>query len=164
MRAIAEMSKPDAMSIRFRPPLWPQLFILLPGLASGLHIMLVLHIEVGFLIPWIALLVLTCALGRWFGITLTTTDAVLYSLRPRRIPWTSIQAVTQEHVIGTRQVALWTDTGQRIALRAPIVAWPGVGNKQFDKHFHTIGRWWLEHRGADWSPAPPPRYFVAPIS
>lgn len=88
---------------------------------------------------------------RWFGVTLTSTDAIVHNLRRRRVPWSAIQGVTQESVLGARRVLLWTSGSERIPLRAPTT-FLGLGGKRFDEEFHAIGRWWLEHRGPGWAP------------
>jgi hypothetical protein len=90
-----------------------------------------------------------------FGIDLTPTDAVVYNLRRRRIAWRQIQAVTQERYAGCRRVVLWTDTADRIELRAPSLDIIPLGRGRFERDFHTIGRWWLQHRGPDWQPVRP---------
>jgi hypothetical protein len=80
-------------------------------------------------------------------IDLTPTEAKVNSLRRRRIPWSAVQAVTQEPLMGGRRVVLWTVTGERVPLRAPLVDFTVIGDGAFDDRFHVIGRWWLSHRG-----------------
>lgn len=89
-------------------------------------------------------------LQRWFGVTLTETDAIVYGLRRRRVPWSRIQAVTHEPFLGSRRVILWTDSG-RVPLRAPST-YLGLGSERFDRDYHRLGQSWLAHRGPDWQP------------
>lgn len=86
---------------------------------------------------------------RWFGITLTPTEAIVHSLRWRRIPWSQVQAVTQEPFCGIRRVVLWTPNGRQ-PLRAPVTQWFGLGKERFERDYHAIGQFWLAHRGPDW--------------
>jgi hypothetical protein len=89
----------------------------------------------------------------WFGVNLTPTHAVVNSIRRDRVSWGRVQAVVEEPFLGGRRVVLWTDEGRRIPLRAPIVDFTSVGARRFDRDFHTIGQWWLQHRGPDWQPS-----------
>lgn len=104
----------------------------------------------GVVLPLLSLLT-----SRPFGITLTPTAAVVHNIRRRTIPWTDVQAVRVEPYAGTRTVVIYEAGGRLTRLRAPItgvLAW----DRGFEEKFHTIGRWWLDHRGPDWFPVPPP--------
>jgi hypothetical protein len=102
------------------------------------------------LVTLIPLLVLQT---RWFGITLTPAEAQVHNLRRRHIRWADVQGVTVEKVLGGRTVILHEAGGRRTRLRAPLTA-PLSRDRRFDEKFHTIGQWWLTHRGPDWTPKP----------
>jgi hypothetical protein len=94
--------------------------------------------------------------GRGFGVTLTPSSARVHNLRRRDIPWSAVQAITIEKYLTARTIVLYDATGRRTRLRAPVtgfLAW----DQQFEEKFHTIGQWWLAHRGPGWAPvwAPP---------
>lgn len=103
---------------------------------------------------WIALLLLLpgIALQRWFGITLTPTHARIHNLRRRSIAWADVQAITDEPFFGVHRVLLWTADGRRIPLRAPMTTLGRLGWRRFERDYHQIGRWWLTHRGPNWTP------------
>jgi len=82
--------------------------------------------------------------NRWFGVTLTPTEARVHNLRRRVIRWDDVRAVTVESLLGTRTVVLYED-GRRTRLRAPstgFLAW----DRSFEAKYHVIGQWWLAHR------------------
>jgi hypothetical protein len=84
------------------------------------------------------------------GITLTPE---VHNLRRHTIRWADIQAIQVEGYLGSRAIVIYRTDGSRVRLRAPItgfLAW----DRRFDEKFHTIGRWWLDHRGAGWAPGP----------
>ena len=90
------------------------------------------------------------------GITLTPSAAVVHNLRKRIIPWSDVQGVHTESSLGQRTVVIYEATGRRTRLRAPVT---GVlsRDRRFEEKFHAIERWWLAHRGPDWTPVPPPQ-------
>ncbi|MDQ0762213.1 hypothetical protein [Streptomyces canus] len=94
--------------------------------------------------------------GRYFGVTLTQSTAVVHNLRRRTIQWADIQAILIEPFQGTRTVVIYEADGRRTRLRAPITGFLSW-DSGFDEKFQTIGTWWLEHRGPGWAPVPPPR-------
>ncbi|KPI02346.1 hypothetical protein OK074_5347 [Actinobacteria bacterium OK074] len=102
-----------------------------------------------------AMLVLGVLLPSYFGVNLTPSAAVVHNFRRRTIPWADIQGIQIESILGARTVVLYEANGRRTRLRAPttgFLAWdPG-----FEEKFHVIGGWWLEHRGPNWTPVPPP--------
>lgn len=99
-------------------------------------------------IPAATVLLVLCVLeNRWFGITLTATEARVHNLRRRRIRWSDVRAVTTEKVFGTRVVVLH-EQNRRTRLRAPMTGWL-MKDRRFEQKYHTIGQWWLEHRGLD---------------
>lgn len=112
-----------------------------------------------YLVPavtaWAALLLLALVIPTRFGITLTPSAAIVHNLRRRTIPWADIQAIQIEPLLGSRTVVLHEASGRRTRLRAPITG-PLSWDRRFEEKFHTIGQWWLAHRGPDWTPLPPP--------
>ncbi|MGH1554427.1 hypothetical protein ACRAWF_28255 [Streptomyces sp. L7] len=97
-----------------------------------------------------------------FGITLTPSAVVVHNLRRRTIPWPDIQAVQPESLLGTTTIVLYEANGRRTRLRAPSTGFP-ARDRHFEEKFHTIGTWWLAHRGPDWTPFPPrPAWPTAP--
>ena len=101
--------------------------------------------------PFVLLIV-----GRYFGITLTQSTAIVHNIRRRTIQWADIQAICIEPFQGTRTVVIYEAGGRRTRLRAPLTGFLSW-DSGFDEKVHTIGTWWLEHRGPDWAPVPPPR-------
>ncbi|WP_377273785.1 hypothetical protein [Peterkaempfera sp. SMS 1(5)a] len=96
------------------------------------------------------------------GIALTPSAAIVYGWGRRSIPWSRIQGVQVESALGERAVVLYEEGGRRTRLRAPSST-PFVGrDSAFEEKFHTIGEWWLAHRGPDWAPARPPGWWVGP--
>ncbi|WP_369225394.1 hypothetical protein AB5J52_31550 [Streptomyces sp. R39] len=107
------------------------------------------------LVIWGVLLPLVLITSRSFGITLTPSAAVVHGFRRRSIPWSDVQAVQIESLFGNRTVVIYEAGGRATRLRAPstgFLSW----DRGFEEKFHTIGRWWLDHRGPDWIPVPPP--------
>ena len=94
--------------------------------------------------------------ARAFGVTLTASSAHVHNLRRRTIPWSAVQAITIEKFALSRTIVLYDATGRRTRLRAPITGFL-TWDRHFEEKFHTIGQWWLAHRGPDWAPlwAPP---------
>jgi hypothetical protein len=104
-------------------------------------------------IPIAAMLFIVTALEtRWFGVTLTSTEVRVHSLRRRTIRWTDVRAVTTENVLGTRVVVVHEEN-RRTRLRAPITGWL-TWDRHFDQKYQTIGQWWLEHSGTVEQPLP----------
>nr|WSY53555.1 hypothetical protein OG999_27815 [Streptomyces sp. NBC_00886] len=142
--------------------MWQRIVPVAP--AIGMSVVLLTRFRTGrpssdellaWLVMWVALLALDVVLPSYFGITLTPSAAVVRNLRRRTIPWADIQGVQIESILGTRSVVLHEADGRRTRLRAPFtgfLAW----DRHFEEKFHVIGRWWLDHRGPDWTPAPPP--------
>jgi hypothetical protein len=144
-----EVPKPGS---KLHLPLWTYsplvaaaIFIQLASLARGvfrpgLALVSALFIAEGLLLP------------RWVGVTLTETHAIVYRRLRRRVPWSQIQAITQEPFLGSRRVVLWTRQG-RVALWAPTTCF-GLCAKRFERDFHALGQFWLAHRGDAWEPEP----------
>ncbi|MFK4099597.1 hypothetical protein ACI2L1_05855 [Streptomyces sp. NPDC019531] len=104
---------------------------------------------------WAALLFVPLIMNRHFGITLSQSTAIVHNLRRRTIQWAEVQVIRIEYVLGTRTVVIYEADGRRTSLRAPITGFLSW-DREFEEKFHKIGRWWLEHRGEDWVPVPPP--------
>ncbi|MEU7382552.1 MULTISPECIES: hypothetical protein [unclassified Streptomyces] len=113
------------------------------------------HVVVPGLFAWGALLLLAVITSRFFGVTLTPSAAVVHNFRRRTIPWSNVQAIRIESFFGNRTVVIYEAGGRRTRLRAPITGFLNW-DRGFEEKFHVIGRWWLEHRGPDWVPVPPP--------
>ena len=102
---------------------------------------------------WGVLPVLIALLPFW--VTLTPSAAIAQNLRRRTIPWSNVQAIQIESFFGSRTVVIYEAGGSCTRLRAPITGFLSR-DRSFEEKFHTIGRWWLDHRGPDWAPVPPP--------
>ncbi|MEV7244105.1 hypothetical protein AB0N92_23060 [Streptomyces sp. NPDC093248] len=120
-----------------------QILFWLDGGPSGLYL-------VSELLVWCVVPIAS----RLFGVTLTPSAAIVHNLRRRTIPWSSVQAIQIESLLGSRTVVIYEAGGRRTRLRAPITASLNR-DRCFEEKFHTIGRWWLDHRGPDWVPVPP---------
>ncbi|MFJ5213826.1 hypothetical protein ACIP98_03870 [Streptomyces sp. NPDC088354] len=90
-----------------------------------------------------------------FGVTLTPSGAVVHNLTRRTIAWADVQAIGTESVLGARFVVIQEAGGRHTRLRAPLTGFLSW-DRAFDEKLATIGRWWLDHRGPHWAPAPPP--------
>ncbi|MFE9446504.1 hypothetical protein ACFYO2_48300 [Streptomyces sp. NPDC006602] len=101
---------------------------------------------------WTAMLLVLLILGQHFGVTLTESTAVVHSLRRRTIHWSNVQAIRVERLHGNQIVVIYEAGGRRTRLRAPITGFL-CWDREFEEKFRTIGRWWLDHRGPDWTPA-----------
>ncbi|MGW0885205.1 hypothetical protein [Streptomyces sp. NPDC002671] len=106
------------------------------------------------LLMWGVLLPVALITSPPFGVTLTPSAAIVRNLRRRTIPWSKVQAIQIEPLFGSRTVVIYEACGRRTRLRAPITGFLSW-DRSFEEKFHTIGRWWLDHRGPDWAPAPP---------
>lgn len=100
---------------------------------------------------WAALPLVLLILGQYFGVTLTESAAIVHSLRRRTIQWSNVQAIRIEHFQGAQVVVIYEAGGRRTRLRAPITGFL-CWDREFDEKFRTIGRWWLDHRGPEWTP------------
>jgi hypothetical protein len=134
-------------------PLPARLLAFLPVIAVGP--LWVLGVARGSAGPpgWLVILIaglaaLNVGLNAWFGVDLTPTGVVVNNLRHRRrLPWASIRAVTVEPFAGGSRVVIWTNDGRRVPLRYPLIDFTGIGRKQFEQGYHTIGQWWLYFHG-----------------
>ncbi|MFJ9704587.1 hypothetical protein [Streptomyces sp. NPDC101234] len=107
------------------------------------------------LFVWGVVLVVGLIVPRSTGVTLTPSAAIVHNFRRRTILWSDVQAIQIEPLMGNRAVVIFEAGGRRTRLRAPstgFLSW----DRGFEEKFHTIGRWWLDHRGPDWTPVPPP--------
>ncbi|MFI5635093.1 hypothetical protein ACIA8E_38265 [Streptomyces sp. NPDC051664] len=105
---------------------------------------------------WIAMPLLAMIVFPRYGVTLTPSAAVVHNLRRQIIPWSDVQGVHTESSLGQRTVVIYEASGCRTRLRAPMTGALGW-DRRFEEKFHTIERWWLAHRGPDWTPVPSPR-------
>jgi hypothetical protein len=106
---------------------------------------------------WLAGAAVIVAESLWaltWGVDLTPESANLRGFRRRSIPWQEVQAVLRYERIGSRMVRLIPDNGKPVTLRAPTSLW-GLGGAAYERDFHRIGQWWLEHRGESWRPLRP---------
>lgn len=149
--------------IRYRLTRLQRLLPMLPGIiAMAFQVLLWSDggpsrpVVVPVLLMWGVLLPLALIASRTFGVTLTPSAAIVRNLRRRTIPWSNVQAVQIESLFGSRTVVIYEAGGRRTRLRAPITGFLSW-DRSFEDKFHTIGRWWLHHRGPDWTPVPPPR-------
>jgi hypothetical protein len=113
---------------------------------------------------WSAMLLVVLILGQYLGVTLTESRAVVHSLRRRTIQWSNVQAIRVERFHGNQVVVIYEAGGRRTRLRAPITGFL-CWDREFEEKFRTIGRWWLDHRGPDWTPAllPGARWGAPPV-
>ncbi|WP_406434502.1 hypothetical protein [Streptomyces sp. NBC_01589] len=79
----------------------------------------------------------------------------MHSLRRRTIQWSNVQAIRVERVQALQTVVIYEAGGRRTRLRAPITGFLNW-DREFEEKFRTIGRWWLDYRGPDWTPVPLP--------
>lgn len=100
---------------------------------------------------WAALSLVLLILGQYLGVTLTESTAIVHSLRRRAIQWSNVQAIRVERFQGVQTVVIYEAGGRRTRLRAPITGFL-CWDRGFEEKFRTIGRWWLDHRGPDWTP------------
>ena len=122
----------------------------LPPLLAGL----LLLIDGGEIHTPIVALALFGALNWWQGIALTHTEAVVYNLTRKRVPWADIQAVALEGRFRfSKRVVLWSHEHGRVNV-PNVVASVGSRRGRVEDLYHQIGQWWLEHRGADWKLVP----------
>lgn len=147
------------MTIKIRNSLWTRVAFLVP-LPLLLTLWLVTRTTEArwWFWYWSGFAVVNIAAWSWFGVDLTPTEAVVNSLRRRRIPLWAVQSIVQEPFMGGRRVVLWTVHGERVPLRAPMIDFTGLGSPRFEQQFHRIGRWWWDHRAAPpWQPGAPVR-------
>jgi hypothetical protein len=90
-----------------------------------------------------------------FGVTLTPSEAVVHNLRRRTIRWADVQGIWVESSMGARRIVIREANGRLTRLRAPVTGFLSW-DSGFEEKFHTIGEWWLRHRGPEWTPAPLP--------
>lgn len=107
------------------------------------------------LLMWGVLFPVALITSQPFGVTLTPSAAIVHNLRRRTIPWSNVQAIQIESLFGSRTVVIYEAGGRRTRLRAPFTGFLSW-DRSFEEKFHTIGRWWLDHRGPNWAPVPPP--------
>ncbi|MFC8260737.1 hypothetical protein ACFUNF_24770 [Streptomyces sp. NPDC057291] len=104
---------------------------------------------------WAALPLVLLIIGQYLGVTLTESTAIVHSLRRRTIQWSNVQAIRVERFQRTQIVVIYEAGGRRTRLQAPITGFL-CWDREFEEKFRTIDRWWLDHRGPDWTPVPLP--------
>ncbi|MFG2954335.1 hypothetical protein ACGF5O_11460 [Streptomyces sp. NPDC048291] len=153
----------EQQNIRYRLTIRQRLLPMLPGLGVVMLSQGLFWFEGGSFDPvivpglfvWGVLLPLVQIATRGFGVTLTPSAAVVHNFRRRTIPWANVQAIQIESLLGSRTVVIYEAGGRQTRLRAPTTGFL-TWDRDFEGKFHTIGRWWLDHRGPDWVPVPPP--------
>ena len=155
----------DEQAVRLRLPLLWSLFPLIVVIPdASLYLRYRLHPDRypyghfgGWQLTSYVVIALTAGViaNRAIGVTLTSAALRFGKVRRRHIPWADIQAISYDSYLTSRRVIVWTADGHRIPLPAPstVVFWLGRG--RFDRGYHRIGQWWLDHRGPDWRPIPP---------
>ncbi|MFC4607597.1 hypothetical protein ACFO9E_07195 [Streptomyces maoxianensis] len=148
--------------IRYRLTLLQRVLPVLPGAVIFTAVQILLWAEGGpsdpvffaGLLLWVAAPFVGLVCSSRLGITLTTSAAVVHRFRRRVIPWSDVQAIRIESFMGSRTIVLNEANGRRTELLAPITGFLSR-DRRFEEKFHTIGHWWLVHRGPDWNPVPP---------
>lgn len=165
-RESVEQSDPAATPperIRYRLTRPQRLLPTLPGFVAATFSQTLFWLDGGPIDPalvpglliWGVLLPLALITTRSFGVTLTPSAAIAHNLRRRTIQWSDVQAIQIESLLGSRTVVIYEAGGRHTRLRAPMTGFLSW-DRGFEEKFHTIGRWWLDHRGPDWVPVPPP--------
>lgn len=80
---------------------------------------------------------------------LNEREAIIRSGKTQRVPWGSVSGVRRSWPGG---IALTTDSYESIASPAPCSWWGGPAR---DDQVAEVVQWWVEHRGASWTPRPP---------
>ncbi len=150
-------------TVRFRPTL-TQRFAPALGFAAGtgavgLYFWVAdgLFVPAGVISPLIGLLVGT-GINALIGspsLVLTPWTAEVTSLRQRIVWWPDVREIRVERHQFMRMIVIYEYNGRRTRLRAPVtglLAW----DRHFEEKYHTIGRWWLEHRVIEPQDAAPP--------
>jgi hypothetical protein len=165
-RGLMEQSQVEAIPpecVRYRLTRLQRVLPVLPGIVVVMAFQVLFWLDGGPLGPvLVSALFMAVALpfvvlitSRPFGVTLTPSAAIVHNLRRRTIPWSNVQAIQIESLRGSRTVVIYEAGGRCTRLRAPIAGFLSW-DRSFEEKFHTIGRWWLNHRGSDWAPVPPP--------
>jgi hypothetical protein len=70
--------------------------------------------------------------------------------------WSEVQGVVPPAFgwFRRRSVAVYDGRAWR-SLLVLTVGWPWE-RRRVQAQYHQVGQWWLDHRGADWQPMPPP--------
>lgn len=147
----------DQQYRHFRPPLWtagPPLLVAIIWLAPLVFHVNGSHVPASLLAIYAALALFNVGFRWWAGLIRTPTHAIVRGLRVQRIRWADIQGVGVQSSFGTEFIALWTADGRAVKPRAPLCSL-NIGRGAFIRDYHSIGQWWLAHRGDDWAPTPP---------
>jgi hypothetical protein len=146
----------DTQSVRYRLS-WRQLGWLC-GLLALMYggFIVFLHLQFpddpwsqtsSFFLPQIVLPVALVCFNRAMSLTLTPDALVTRNLSRRVIPWSAIGWITTESQLGTKCVVVFEQSGRRTRLRVPATGFL-FWDRDFDAKFHTIGDWYLAHRGS----------------
>ncbi|MEY9836170.1 hypothetical protein [Streptacidiphilus sp. EB103A] len=142
-------------SIRFRQPLRQLLLgllfvpigMLFGGLASGSLFTVVAH-PAAFFAPAIGVPVVGLVgfvVNGTRAVSLTRDALVVERIGGHRtIPWSEIEGFTIRELLGAKQIMVHRVKGRRVRLGAPIGGF--LGDRDFDRKYHTIGQWWLTCR------------------
>jgi hypothetical protein len=60
------------------------------------------------------------------------------------LAWSQIEGFTVRRVLGSRVVLVHRADGRKTKLPVPIGGF--LGDRNFDRKYHTIGQWWLNRR------------------
>jgi hypothetical protein len=145
---VATTPVPTPERVRMHGPVLSQVFPVgyLPLL------MLVSGLPLAHVVALLAIMAGLATVSWWHVRVVLEPDAlVVRQLRRRSIPWASVQGIAAERHLGTWRVRVWLPEGRSIVLPAPSTFL--LGRPRFERRFHVIGRWWLAHRGPDWTPA-----------
>lgn len=80
---------------------------------------------------------------------LNEREAIIRSGKTQRVPWESVSGVRRAWPGG---IVLTTDSYETIASPAPCSWWGGPASAD---QVAEVVQWWVEHRGAAWTPRPP---------
>ncbi|WP_351234317.1 hypothetical protein [Streptomyces sp. NPDC002133] len=155
-RLQAGVSSPER--IRYRLTRLQRVLPVLPALLIVITLQIVYWSEEtpdGFVVGAVVSPFVLLITSRGVGITLTQSAAIVHRVSRRTIPWADVQAVRIESSFGIRSIVIYEATGRRTSLPAPntgFLSW----DRTFEEKFHTIGSWWLDHRGPHWAPVLPP--------
>lgn len=142
-------------SIRFRQPMWQQLTVLLAmpigallgGLASG-SLFTVKDHPAAFFAPAIGIPVaglVGFVVNGARRVSLTRDALVVERVGGHRtIPWSEIEGFTIREFMGAQLIVVHRFKGRRVRLAVPSGGF--LGDRDFDRKYHTIGQWWLTCR------------------
>ena len=132
----------EGRRIRYRVPVTAVVVPAVPFLIGSL-----------FASMWLGVAAMGVLLGlasaRRHGLELTEQDAVVYRLKPARVPWSSVTAVRSGGWRGG--TVLETAAFEDVWAPAPCSWWAGPAPAD---QVAEVERWWIEHRGPAWTGRP----------